>query len=71
MFSTSEILGRRSTFFGAEISWIVWVDMRSYDWLMNEWTLFIAHDVGSGRPVSRAWGSFIKRLTKGKNKKWQ
>ena len=36
MFSTSQILGRRSTFFGAEISWIVWVDMRSYDWLMNE-----------------------------------
>ena len=35
---------------------------------MNEWTLFIVDDVGSGRPVSRARGSCIKHSTKGKIK---
>ena len=32
---------------------------------MSEWTLFIADDVGSVRPVSRAKGSYLKRSTKG------
>ena len=39
---------------------------REYDGWMNEWTLFIADDVGNGHPVSRARGSCIKRSTKGK-----